>query len=86
MRDFIEFVGEVLVTVLVVLVVGTGLIAGAAVGLSEANAQWNCRAYHAATGEHTEVIAGDCFVQRNGEWIIYDAAVNPKRLQVEGSK
>jgi hypothetical protein len=81
MRDFIEFVsGMVLVIVVIAVTVG------ALVGITEANAQWNCRAYHATTGEPTRVIAGDCFVQRGGEWVIYDAVVNPKRVQLEGTK
>jgi hypothetical protein len=82
MRDFIEFVGGLLLALTASIV----LIIGVVVGGSVLSAQWNCRAYHAATGEPTRVIAAECFVQRGGEWVIYDAAVNPKRVQLEGSK
>lgn len=79
MRDFLEFAVELTVIIAIALVAFVGIIVGA----STANAHWNCRAYHAASGEPTRVIAGSCFVKRGGEWVIYDAAVNPKRLQVE---
>lgn len=59
-----------------------GLITGLAVGLSIANANWNCSQWHKNTGEQTKVMASKCFVKNGTKWEIFDTHIKTSHLDL----
>lgn len=65
-----------LIVLVFVIAIGAGL------GLTYANSAWNCRAWHSATGESTNVVAGSCMVHnpRTGRWELYETYVRDQHV------
>lgn len=74
MNNFIDFVVECLLPVILIVAMLMIVVAGGAAAFSIANAHWNCSQY-AKTGITTKVMAGECYVLDNNKWVIFGAYI-----------
>jgi hypothetical protein len=66
-RDFFYLLGIVFATV--------AIFFSAIFTAYYGNSVWECHAWHAHTGETTQVIAGNCFVYDGAKWELYGTHV-----------
>lgn len=80
-----NFIGDVVIPMAIVLGLLLGGI-GAILGLSIANAHWNCTQWTRNTGENTQVMAGECYVRSGARWELFDTYIRHHHVAVESGE
>lgn len=88
LKDLWESVGDFVICFLAIVGIfclGVSVLVGGYV----ANSEWICHSWHNATGDTTQLIAGDCYVKdkdKDNRFEPYDAYVNYHHVNMKVSK